>query len=97
MGDVERIHSADRPIAEPSAPMWAKLTDMVDMALEDPARFDRYMTRARLLLETHRGHASVMRARSAEYDEAVALEREKWANWLDIMEPVVRMQLAARA
>lgn len=96
MGEPVALRPDEKPMPEPSAKLWAELGRLMHLGLHRPKEFEAEIETHRLVIAAHRGNSTIMRARGAEYDEAVALEREKWANWLEVMIPVIRMHMSGR-
>lgn len=79
-------------LASPSVELWGRFSDLLDLALQRPKEFERKVRMYERLIEAHRKNSSILRLRSAEYDERVAVAREEWANWLASSVAVIRMQ-----
>ena len=96
MGDTAPLRAGDAPgMPEPSAALWAEFCRLTNLGLRHPKEFDAEVKTTLRVIEAHRRNASVMRARSAEYDDVVAMEREKFAAWFDTIVAVIRMQQTA--
>lgn len=79
-------------MSDPSVEMWARFSDMLDLARRDPKEFERKVRSHQRLIEAHRANSTIMRLRGAEYDAKVEQKREEWANWLAASVAVIRMQ-----
>lgn len=96
MGEAVPLRPVDRPMREPSASAWADFSRLMTLALKKPKDFEFEVATTMRVIEAHRQNSSIMRARGSEYDEAVALEREKFANWFESIVAAIRMQIAGR-
>lgn len=79
-------------MAEPTVDLWARFSDMLDLARRDPKEFERKVRAHERLIVAHRENSTIMRLRGAEYDAKVEQKREEWANWLAASVAVIRMQ-----
>jgi hypothetical protein len=79
-------------VADPTADLWGRFSDLLDLAIEDPKEFKRKVRAYERLIEAHRHNSSIMRLRGAEYDAKVEEAREEWANWLAASVAAIRMQ-----
>lgn len=90
MGEV--VFRGSACIADPSVELWARFSDLLDLAVSNPKEFKRKVKAYERLIEAHRLNSSVMRLRGAEYDAKVERAREEWANWLAASVAAIRMQ-----